>query len=101
MDRLRNDDERRAYIEDAGNWVTIYETDVIRIEKLEYKNLEWHRFSFWKRIGEYDYQRHKFGFAPGWADLLKLEFDADARVYRDSASTTKMMMQMKECDREG
>lgn len=100
---MKNDKERKAYIEDANNWHLANQIGtLVRVERLEYKGKFWARIQVREELYAYDWENNKSYTTIKWHTLhmYKTGCDAEGNLYfAETQSTTQILNAMKAADK--
>lgn len=100
---MKNDKERKAYIEDANNWHLANQIGtLVRVERLEYKGEFWARIQVREEMNVYNWENHKAYKKIEWHTLrmYKTGCDAEDNLYfAETQSTTQILNAMKAADK--
>lgn len=98
--KLRNDNERRAYLDDPKNWNVINQMPGVRLLEFEYKGFLLYRLELWQtwRSG-YDFENHKHKEETGWREVFTYTLREDTHAYSYPVSTGEIIRKLKELDK--
>lgn len=100
---MRNDKERRAFVEDSLNWTVVGEyfgnhPGGIRISVLRYGGECWYKLELMKEYSQYNYAKSRLETKRGYQMLRIYEPTEDGEVFGESVSVTQILNAIKEID---
>lgn len=98
---MRNDTERKAFVEKDKNWQTLKEIpDVLQLQSLIYKGHEWIRIRIYQVQLRFDYKKCKPYQVADWATVRWLKWDKEFGGFSESMSVSQILREIKEIDKE-
>lgn len=98
--KLRNDNERRAYIENPANWEQVgMLNNLIRLMKLTYKEHEWFAIDIWQSGTTFDSQKWKTVPSKEWRRLNRYKITED-HALSYGMSVSQIADEIKTIDKE-
>ena len=100
---MKNDKERRAFVEDSINWTVVGEyfghhPGGVRISVLEYGGEAWYKVELMKEFDKYNYEKGRLETMRGWYGTHMYEASSDGEVFGESVSVTQIVNAIKEID---
>lgn len=98
---MRNDKERREFVDDDQNWAIVDSTNnmLIRMKMLTYHELRWFKVEAIHFAEWYDHKRGKTVKAPKWFQIGMYD-DHVAGVLGEHVSVTQIVNRIKDYDRK-
>lgn len=103
---MRNDTERRAFVENDDNWeeigaVGFVDNPLIRLSRLEYEGHEWFKVDVWETYTSgYDFENRRHSHKTGWHSARMYRFDPGSKSFNYTVSVTEIRDEIKEIDKE-
>lgn len=100
---MKNDKERRAFVEDSLNWTVVGEyfghhPGGVRISVLEYGGESWYKVELMRETTIYDHKKGRIENVRGWHGYHIYEPTADGEVFGEPVSITQIVGVIKEID---
>lgn len=99
---MRNDKERKAFVEDDVNWTVIAEhfgyPGGVRISELVYGGESWYKVEIMVEHNVYNYAKSRLETVRGWVLLRMYEATEDGEVFGETVSVTQIVNAIKEID---
>ena len=98
---MRNDTERKAFVETDKNWQTLKEIpDVLQLQSLIYKGHEWIRIRIYQVQLRFDYEKCKPYQVTDWSTVRWMTWDKNLGGFSESMSVSQILREIKEIDKE-
>ena len=99
---LRNDKERREYIENEKNWTQVGDTTfgLLRLMMLTYGDAEWYKVQVFQEHQHYDCKAGRFEWVREWVTLGIFTISNVRRAFSYGWSTSRIVEAIKEADKE-
>ena len=98
---MRNDTERKAFVEADKNWQMLKEIpDVLQLQSLIYKGHEWIRLRIYQVQNRFDYEKRQPYQVADWTTIRWLKWNSDLGGLSESMSVSQILREIKEIDRE-
>lgn len=98
---MRNDTERKAFVETDKNWQTLKEIpDVLQLQSLIYKGHEWIRLRIYQVQLRFDYEKCEPYKVTDWSTVRWLKLDKNLGGFSESMSVSQILREIKEIDKE-
>lgn len=98
---MRNDTERKAFVETDKNWQTLQAIpEVLRLQSLIYKDHEWFRVQIYQVQLRFDYEKSKVYQVADWATVRRMKWDKEFGGFSESMSVSQILREIKEIDKE-
>ena len=98
---MKNDRERKEFVDNPKNWEPLGETNGIRLTELTYKEHHWYRIEIWQVKHEgYDFEKHDHKLGRAWVPVHIYKMDEDLHAYTYSMTAGDVAKEIKEIDRE-
>lgn len=103
---MRNDKERKAYIDDSSNWSVVGEyggrsndhPGAVRISRLSYGGESWYKVEIMQEFTQFSYVRSNLETVRGWRALGTYGQSEDGAVFGEHVSVTQILNAIKEID---
>ena len=101
MQKLRNDKERRDYIQNQANWETVGTlNNLIRMRTLTYKSETWYTLEIMQMFQHYNIKAGAMEWVSEWRRLGIYQLNVDHRAFTYGVSVTEIINRIKEIDKE-
>jgi len=99
--RLKNDRERRDFVNDPKNWETIGDIKgLVQMRMLRYKGLIWYA-TFIRQVHQrWDRDIHGHIYEADWTRLGIYQINTEHRAFTYGISPTEIIQAIKEADKE-
>lgn len=100
---MRNDKERKAFVEDSVNWSVVGEyfgshPGGFRISVLRYGGENWYKVELMREFQMFNYAKSRLETRRGWYGNHMYEASEDGAVLGESVSITQIVNAIKEID---
>ena len=98
---LRNDKERREYIENEKNWTQVGDTTfgLLRLMMLKYGDAEWYKVQVFQEHQHYEHQTSQFEWVREWVTVGIYSISTARRAFSYGWSTSRIVEAIKEADK--
>ena len=99
---MKNDKERRDYINNPENWILAFGSgniENIRTMVLTYKDERWARLEVYREYESFDFEKLETVKKKGWVETALYAVSKDGEI-GEPISKTQIMNRMKELDRK-
>ena len=101
MQKLRNDKERREFVNDSSNWELVGElNNLIRLKALTYKTDIWYTLEIMQMFQHYNIKAGAMEWVSEWRRLGIYQLNIDHRAFTYGVSVTEIINRIKEIDKE-
>ena len=101
MQKLRNDKERREFVDNSSNWKTIREMPGIRLRELTYKEkYHWYKLEIWQECDYFDKKAMKLCRTVLWREVRIFTLSEKTHAFDEAISVTQIVDKIKEIDKE-
>lgn len=102
---MRNDRERREFVDNQENWEIFKEMPGIRIRKLTYKEKHhWFKLEIWQTSEEWDWKKDGGGVKrieqTRWREVQIFKLNETTHAYGDPISVPQIVEEIKKIDKE-
>ncbi len=98
--RLRNDNDRKQFVNDLNNWKMVSQMPGVRITCLEYEEAAWYRLEIWRTYTVFDYKLHEHKEVMDWYPIVIYTMRNDNHSFGDPISESQIVRKIKEMDKE-
>ena len=96
---MRNNEERRQFVEDINNWELAESTIWTQTLKLTYKGHEWYQIRVLENSERYDYKVGRFRKSANWENHMRY-YKVNPDVGLDLVSKANIINEIKEIDKK-
>lgn len=99
---MKNDKERREFIDNPNNWEQVGEDimGLVRMMQLTYKHKQWFKVEILQRYEHYNIKERRMEPVREWIKTGIYEIDTNSRAFTYGISPTQMINAIKEIDKE-
>lgn len=99
---MRNDRERKEYIEDEKNWTQVGDTTfgLLRLMMLTYGDAEWYKVQVFQEHQHYNCKKGDFEWVREWVTVGIYSISTARRAFSYGWSTSRIVEAIKEADKE-
>lgn len=97
---MRNDKERRQYVDNIENWEVTNSLPGIRLLELRYGKRTWYKLQIWTNRDTYDFDKREMTTVNEWADVRIMEYLPTNHAFSYGVSVTQIVDAIKAIDRE-
>lgn len=98
---LRNDKERREFVQNPDNWETISTVNnLVRLRRFVYKEQEWFCVEILQTYQHYNHIKKGMVWISEWRRLGIYQINTESRAFNYGTSVTEIIEQIKNIDRK-
>lgn len=98
---LKNDKERREFVQNSDNWETIGEMNgLVRLKRLTYRKTEWYRVEIMQVYQHFNFRKESMEWVSEWNKIGIYKIDTEHRAFTYGYSITQIADEIKDMDRK-